>query len=110
METARQVAFGTIFCGVSGMVTYPVLLRLLGLSSCSPLVQGLALGSVSHVSVMAALGLMGEATAAEGAALAFFLLGTCRCLFLQMPFADQALMYACGSGEEDGCASLQTKQ
>lgn len=48
-------------------------------------VKGLAVGSVAHVAGMAALGAAGETLAAEWAAVAFFFLGTYRCLLLQIP-------------------------
>lgn len=51
------VVLGPIAFGVCGMVAWPLLLRACGLhaASVSPLAQGLALGSVAHVSGMVAL-------------------------------------------------------
>lgn len=64
--------------------------------------QGLALGTVSHVSVMAALAAAAEAEAAEAAALGFFLVGTGRCLLMMTPPIKAVVLYAMGNhGEEE---------
>ena len=49
------VPISTIFCGVAGMSLGPFILRATALRTASPLAQGFALGSASHVSVVAAL-------------------------------------------------------
>jgi len=44
---------------------------------------------------MAALTAAGETAAAEWAAVAFFLMGTYRCLLLQVPWFNETLQSAC---------------
>ena len=83
------VPISTIFCGVAGMSLWPFILRATALRTASPLAQGFALGSASHVSVVAALTQANNLVAADAACLAFFLIGVGRCLLLQIPgFVD----------------------
>ena len=81
------VPLGPLLCGVSGMVAWPLLQRAAGLGRSSPVVRGFALGSVSHVAMVAALGAAGEEAAATAAAVGMFLFGVSRSLALQVePF------------------------
>lgn len=94
---------GPNIMGVSGMVIWPLLLRATAMGGKIPLVRGIALGSVAHVGVMAALLGAGHVLASEAAAIAFFLLGTTRCVLLATPFAD-LLGLACGARSGDPVA------
>lgn len=78
------IPVGTIVCGVFGMSMWAPLLTITGLGASGPFVQGFALGSVSHVSVTAALGSAGRTLASESAAISFFLMGVSRCLILEI--------------------------
>lgn len=89
--TARPewLAIGPTICGLGGMMSWPVLLALGGLSASAapPWVRGFAVGSASHVAGMAALAAAGQTIASEWAAVALFLCGTFRCMLLQLsPF------------------------
>ena len=64
----------------------------LGIVKAPPLVQGLALGSVGHVSVTAALTTGGHIAAADAASIAYFLLGVTRCLVLQLAQSIDSLI------------------
>ena len=95
------IVLGPNIMGVSGMVIWPLLLRATAMGGKIPLVRGIALGSVAHVGVMAALLGAGHVLASEAAAIAFFLLGTTRCVLLATPFAD-VLAAACGARSSVG--------
>ena len=58
-------------------------------------VRGFSVGCFAHVAGMAALTAAGETAAAEWAAVAFFLMGTYRCLLLQVPWFNETLQSAC---------------
>ena len=77
---------------MSALVLWRPYLAMTGLSGQRPFIRGLALGTVSHVSVMAALAAAAEAEAAEAAALGFFLAGTTRCLIMMTPPLKQAVL------------------
>jgi putative effector of murein hydrolase len=85
------IPIGTVFCGVGGMCVWPLLLRVTGLHRSTALVRGFAVGSVSHVSGVAGLTAAGELAAADAAAIAMFLLGTLRCVLLQLPGVSAVL-------------------
>lgn len=96
-RAAQQwIPLGPMVCGIPSLVLWPLFLRLTLLRGMPPFTRGLALGSVAHVSVMAALLAAGEQEAAEAAAVAFFLLGTLRCLLVKVPAVNEALMGLCG--------------
>lgn len=91
------LALGPTVCGLTGMVAWPVLLALGGMTAAPPWVKGFAVGSASHVAGMAALAAAGEAAAAEWAAVAFFLFGTFRCVLLQLPLYRDSVCWAAGA-------------
>jgi putative effector of murein hydrolase len=96
LARAEWLALGPTVCGLSGMVAWPAILAIGGLSAVPPWIKGFAVGSASHVAGMAALTAAGETAAAEWAALAFFLFGTYRCVLLQLdPYRD-VVRWACG--------------
>eukprot|EP00038_Savillea_parva_P022310 m.37304 g.37304 ORF g.37304 m.37304 type:complete len:598 (-) comp5513_c0_seq2:120-1913(-) len=99
------LALGPTVCGLSGMVAWPGILMLGGLSAAPPWVRGFAIGSASHVAGMAALTAAGETAAAEWAALAFFLFGTYRCVLLQLPPYRTVVSWACGGPTEQEIGS-----
>ena len=76
MATQALIPLGPMVCGLSALVLFPVFLRVTAMHNKTSFHRGFALGSVAHVSVMAALLGAGQQEAAEAAALAFFLLGT----------------------------------
>eukprot|EP01046_Picozoa_sp_COSAG06_P078173 COSAG06_NODE_25822_length_628_cov_0.744802_1_plen_151_part_00 len=86
-------------CGMSALLLWRPYLALTGLTNKTPFVKGFALGTVSHVSVMAALSAAAEAEAAEAAALGFFLVGTTRCLILMTPPLNTIVQQAMGAQE-----------
>jgi putative effector of murein hydrolase len=82
--TQELIPLGPMVCGLSALVLFPVFLRVTAMHKKTAFHRGFALGSVAHVSVMAALLGAGQQEAAEAAALAFFLLGTFRCLLVKV--------------------------
>ena len=76
MATQALIPLGPMVCGLSALVLFPAFLRVTAMYKKTSFHRGFALGSVAHVSVMAALLGAGQQEAAEAAALAFFLLGT----------------------------------
>lgn len=85
-------AMGTIFNGVTCMCIFPPLLAITGLAATPAIVRGLALGSAGHISVMVALAAAGEIAAADAAAIVFVVLGTARCILLQIPGVTNLLV------------------
>ena len=98
MPSASQelVPLGPMICGFTSVVLWPAYLFVTGLRNARSFHRGLALGAVSHVAAMAALFGAGETAAAEAAALAFFLLGTFRCLLVKFEPFNQLLLATCG--------------
>ena len=90
--TKSAAAMGTIFNGVTCMCIFPPLLAVTGLAATPAIVRGLALGSAGHISVMVALAAAGEIAAADAAAIVFVVLGTARCILLQIPGVTDLLV------------------
>ena len=97
LAPSEWVPLGPLIFGVSGMVTWPLLMRIGGLTAAGPVVQGFALGAVSHVAGMAALLAAGEAQAAAASVLGFFMLGTTRCVFVQFESFEALLHSICSN-------------
>ncbi len=76
LATQALIPLGPMVCGLSAVVLFPAFLRATAMHKKASFHRGFSLGSVAHVSVMAALLGAGQQEAAEAAALALFLLGT----------------------------------
>ena len=100
MPLIRQewVAAGTAFYSGLVQVTCPLLLALTRLKT--PFGRGVAIGSTAHVGGMVALMGIGEAAAADAAAVALVIVGVARSVLIQVPFFSDALATACGADEK----------
>jgi putative effector of murein hydrolase len=88
------VIVGPMYCGFLGMVGWTAMVALTRLRTASPMATGFAVGSVAHMSGMAALAAAGMTDAADAAAVGFFLVGVVRCIALTIPSFRQLLPLA----------------